>query len=84
MKNVPWGIFAAVCAMLLSFVTVAIVAVFTISGMMYSVAGGDDGLRESWWLVLLYVTAAIALAGFCVNLFFYIKMRKSISIEKEG
>ncbi len=75
MKKFPWGILAGACAMLWSFVTVAIVAVFVISGMMYSVAGSDDGLRESWWLIICYVLEAVSVLGFGVSFFFYIRRR---------
>lgn len=81
MNKVPWGIIAGVCAMILSFVIFAIITVFVVSGMMYSVAGGDDGLRESWWLVLLYVTAAVSFIGFGGGLFFYLRERRNL---KEG
>ena len=76
MKKFPWGILAGACAMLYSFVTIAIVAVFVISGMMYSVAGSDDGLRESWWLIICYVLEVISVLGFGVSLFFFIRNKR--------
>lgn len=83
MKKFPWGILAGVSAMLWSFVTVAIVAVFVISGMMYSVAGGDDGLRESWWLVICYVLEAVSVIGFGVSLFFYIRNKHRGTLQQK-
>ncbi len=48
MKKVPWGIIAGAFAILWSFITFAIIAVFVVSGIMIADVGGDDGLRESW------------------------------------
>lgn len=66
MRRFPWGIIAGVFAMIWSLALLAIIAVFVVSSLMYAESGGDDGLRDSWWLVPLIVTniaSAISCAG---------------------
>ena len=77
-NKLPWGIFAGSFAMLWSFITIAIVAVFVISGMMYAAVDSDDGLRESWWLIPLYIGEIVTIIGFAVSFFFYIKKEKQL------
>ena len=68
MSRFPWGILAGVFAMIWSFAFIAVVAVFVISSMMYSQSGGDDGLRDSWWLVPLITTEIVSAIGCGVSL----------------
>ena len=68
MRRFPWGILAGIFAMIWSFAFIAIVAVFVISSMMYAQSGGDDGLRESWWIVPLIVTEIVSAIGCGVSL----------------
>jgi hypothetical protein len=39
--------------------------------MMYAEVGGDDGLRESWWLFPIFVTEVISSIGLAVSLIGY-------------
>ena len=68
MSRFPWGILAGIFAMIWSFAFIAVVAVFVISSMMYAQSGGDDGLRDSWWLVPLIVTEIVSAIGCGVSL----------------
>ncbi len=68
MRRFPWGILAGIFAMIWSFAFIAVVAVFVISSMMYAQSGGDDGLRESWWIVPLIVTEIVSAIGCGVSL----------------
>ncbi len=68
MRRFPWGILAGIFAIIWSFAFIAIVAVFVISSMMYAQSGGDDGLRESWWIVPLIVTEIVSAIGCGVSL----------------
>ena len=68
MRRFPWGILAGIFAIIWSFSFIAIVAVFAISSMMYAQSGGDDGLRESWWIVPLIVTEIVSAIGCGVSL----------------
>lgn len=81
MKKIPWGIIAGSLLMLISFITIGIIAVFVISNMMYAAVGSDDGLRESWWLIPLYIGDVISAIGFVVSMFFYFKKEKMIEEE---
>ena len=63
MRNFPWGIVAGVCAMIWSLALIAIIAVFTVSSLMYAESGGDDGLRDSWWIVPLIITNIVSAIG---------------------
>ena len=74
--KLPWGIFAGVSAMLWSFITIGLVAVFVVSSMMIAEVGGDDGLSQSWWLILLYVGEALTIITFGVSLFFHIRKER--------
>ena len=82
-NKLPWGVFAGIIAMLWSFITIAIVAVFVVSGMMYAAVDSDDGLRESWWLILLYIGEVITILGFGVSFFFYIRKEKQLEQLEE-
>ena len=75
-NKLPWGIFAGSFAMLWSFITIAIIAIFVVSSMMIAEVGADDGLSQSWWLILLYIGEAVTVIGFGVSLFFYIQKEK--------
>ena len=63
MRNFPWGIIAGVFAMIWSLALIAIVAVFVVSSLMYAESGGDDGLRDSWWIIPLVVTEIVSAIG---------------------
>jgi hypothetical protein len=63
MRSFPWGIVAGVCAMIWSLALIAIIAVFTVSSLMYAESGGDDGLRDSWWIVPLIITNIVSAIG---------------------
>ncbi len=83
-NKLPWGIFAGSFAMLWSFITIAIVAVFVISGMMYAAVDSDDGLRESWWLIPLYIGEVVTIIGFGISFFFYIRKEKQLELLEEN
>ena len=68
MSRFPWGILAGIFAIIWSFALVAIVAVFVISSMMYAMGGGDDGLRDSWWIMPLIATEIVSAIGCGVSL----------------
>ena len=70
-KQIPWGVFAGIFAMLWSFLLIAVVAVFVVSGMMYAEVGGDDGLREAAWLTPLFNGEMITGVGCAVCLLLY-------------
>lgn len=78
--KVPWGILAGSFAMLCSFLVVAVVAVWVISISMYASVGSDDGLRDSWWLMPIYIGVAVTFACTAFNLFCYIR-RKVITAK---
>ena len=68
MSKFPWGIIAGILAMIWSFTIVALVAIFAVSGMMYVEVSTDDGLRESWFMLPLYITHAVTGIGCAVSL----------------
>lgn len=74
--KMPWGILAGSFAMLCSFLTIAIIAVFVISSAMYANAGSDDGLRESWWLIPVYIAEVISVAGSAFSIYCYARRKK--------
>ena len=78
--KLPWGIFAGTCAMIWSFITVALVAVFVVSSMMIATVGGDDGLSQSWWLIPLYITETLTVIGFVASFVFFVL--KKVQIKK--
>lgn len=57
MRKFPWGIIAGISAMIWSIAFVAIIAIYVISSMMIAQVGGDDGLRDSWFLLPLHIGA---------------------------
>jgi hypothetical protein len=63
MRKLPWGIIAGVFAMIWSLTLIAIIAVFAISSLMYAESGGDDGLRDSWWIAVLITTEIVSAIG---------------------
>ena len=83
MKKQPWGIYAGAIAMLWSFITIGLIAIFVVSGIMFSEVGSDGGLRDSWWIALLWVGEAISALGFATCLFFYVKNKSRVNKVKE-
>lgn len=82
MKKIPWGILTAVSAMVLSFVTIAIIALHVISALMIQHSGGDDGLLFNWWVTLLYVAEGVLGAFFLAGLSCWLV--KSVRGRKEA
>ena len=70
-KEIPWGVFAGIFAMVWSFLLIAVVAVFVISGVMYAEVGGDDGLREALWLTPIFIGEMITGVGCAICLLLY-------------
>ena len=70
-KEIPWGVFAGIFAMVWSFLLIAVVAVFVISGVMYAEVGGDDGLREATWLTPLFIGEMATGVGCAICLLLY-------------
>lgn len=63
MRQFPFGIIAGVFAMIWSLALAAVVAVYVVSSLMFAESGGDDGLRESWWIVPLIATNIVSAIG---------------------
>ena len=68
MSKFPWGIIAGVLAMIWSFTLIALIAIFVVSGMMYVEVSTDDGLRESWFMLPLFIAQAVTGIGAAVSL----------------
>ena len=68
MSKFPWGIIAGILAMIWSFTLIALVAIFVVSGMMYVEVSTDDGLRESWFMLPLFIAQAVTVVGTAISL----------------
>jgi hypothetical protein len=68
MGKFPWGIIAGICAMIWSFTLVALVAIYVVSGMMFVEVSTDDGLRESWFMLPLFIAQAVTGVGCALSL----------------
>lgn len=68
MNKFPWGIIAGIFAMIWSLAFIGLVAVYVISSMMYAQSGGDDGLRDSAWLLPLYIGNIVSAVGCGIGL----------------
>lgn len=71
MRRSPWGILTGIFAIIWSFALIALVAVYIISSLMYAEVGGDDGLRESWWLFPIFVAEVVSAFGMAISLILY-------------
>ena len=63
-----WGIISGILAMIWSFLFVAIIALFIVSGMMYAEVGTDDGIRQSALLTVLFAGEIITGIGSAITL----------------
>ena len=68
MSKFPWGIIAGILAMIWSFTLIALIAIFVVSGMMYVEVSTDDGLRESWFMMPLFIAQSVTGVGTAVSL----------------
>ena len=68
MSKFPWGIIAGVLAMIWSFTLIGLVAIYVVSGMMFVEVSTDDGLRESWFMMPLFIAQAVTGIGTAVSL----------------
>ena len=68
MSKFPWGIISGILAMIWSFILVALVVIFGVSGMMFVEVSTDDGLRESWFVMPLIISQAVTGIGCAVSL----------------
>jgi hypothetical protein len=57
--------------MIWSLSLMAVIAVYIVSSLMYAESGGDDGLRDSWWLLPLVITQIISAIGCAGGLILY-------------
>lgn len=71
MRRFPWGIIAGISAMIWSITFVAVVAIYVISSMMISQVGGDDGLRDAWFIMPLQVGAIASAVTCAISWFMY-------------
>ena len=68
MSKFPWGIIAGILAMIWSFTLIALVAIYVVSGMMYVEVSTDDGLRESWFMMPLFIAQDVTGVGTAISL----------------
>ena len=68
MSKFPWGIIAGILAMIWSFTLIGLVAIYVVSGMMFVEVSTDDGLRESWFMMPLFIVQAVTGIGTAVSL----------------
>lgn len=68
MRRFRWDISAGIFAIIWSFALIALVAVYVISSLMYAEVGGDDGLRESWWLFPIFAVEVLSAFGLGASL----------------
>ena len=68
MSKFPWGIIAGILAMIWSFTLIGLVAIYVVSGMMFVEVSTDDGLRESWFMMPLFIAQAVTGIGTAVSL----------------
>ena len=81
-KQIPWGVFAGIFAMFWSFLLIAVVAVFVISGVMYAEVGGDDGLTSSWWIIPLFIADGVAFIGCVASTVFYALNQRALILKE--
>ena len=83
MKNLPWGIIAGICAMVVFFATVGTVAAFIVFNGIAGQTGDSIGLFDVWFIALLFFVSiffALALIG---SIVMYVIREKDKKRNKE-
>lgn len=85
MKKLPWGIFAGALAMMISFVTVAIVGFYVADCMLSELNETAHTIFDTWYQTLLFVVDLLCGLGFigCIFMYFYLK-RNGKKTAKDG
>lgn len=73
MKKMPWGILGGVLAMLVFWLTLAIVAAFMILNQIAMQTHLTTTIFGTWWQTLLFVADAVAAAGLVFCLVMYVR-----------
>lgn len=81
MKKLPWGIIAGICAMIVFFATVGIIAAFIVLNGIASQTNTFATLFDEWWQTALFVADIVFGLGLLGSLAMYIVRTKTLSTE---
>lgn len=81
MKKIPFGFLTGLFAILLFYLTAAVVALYVILNIVAGATGQSVNLFDNWYQTLLFVLDVICVIGFVVCLVFLILKKRG---EKEA
>lgn len=73
MRKVPWGIIAGICAMVVFFATVGVIAAFIVLNSIAGQTNTTASMFDVWWQTALFIVDIIFAVGFIVSLAMYIR-----------
>ncbi len=85
MKKMPWGIAAGILAMIVFWLTLAVVAAFMILNQIAMQTHVTTTIFGTWWQTLLFVADIVAAAGalFCLAMYIRGKIVAGRAAETE-
>ena len=81
--KLPWGAFAGVLAMIISFVTIAVAALYIVADALAIEGAETATLFDTWYQTGLFIFDMLCVAGFIVCLIFAIMKRKNVKSDTE-
>ena len=72
MRKAPWGIIAGICAMVVFFATVGVIAAFIVLNTIAGQTNTTASMFGEWWQTALFVVDILFAVGFVVSLVMYI------------
>lgn len=76
MKKIPFGIFFGVSAIIAFYAFAAFFGIYYVFASVANQTGEVVSPFASWWQILLFIVAVIALVGLVVSLVFYFLKKK--------
>ena len=84
MKKLPWGIIAGICAIVVFFATVGVIAAFIILNSIASQTNNSATLFDAWYQTLAFIVDIIAVLGLVGSVVMYILKERQLKQEGEN
>lgn len=81
--KLPWGAFAGILAMIISFMTIAVVALYIVADVLAIEGAETATLFDTWYQTVLFISDVICIVGFVVCLVFSVMKRKNAKSDTE-
>ncbi len=83
MKKIPWGILAGICAMVVFFTTVGMVAAFIVLNSIAAQTNSSAAFFGEWYQILLFIADIVFFLGLiATTVLWFMKRKKGMEETK--